>query len=196
MKDACSKQDDIELQLTHDEIGVLGANKLKQMGYIATFSNITGAAISEKPDALGINSGGESFLLEVKVSRSDFLADRKKRHRNTEYAIGNYRAYLTPKGLLSPEEIPYGWQLWEVHGKTKPVIKVIKGPKYKRVPNGAFTFKETTYLHCTQEELEHFYDKAHYRGLVSMLATLLSRAGDEDIDIQRLATRNGKGFKR
>jgi hypothetical protein len=64
------------------------------------------------------------------------------------------------------------------------------------VPNGAFTFNETTYLHCTQKELEHFYGRAHYRGLVALLATLLSRAADEEIDIQRLATKNGKGFKR
>lgn len=184
------------MNITHDEIGVLAAKKLKGMGYITALSNITGAAISEKPDALGINSGGESFLVEVKVSRSDFLADKKKPHRTADKAIGNYRAYLTPKGLLSPDEIPYGWQLWEVHGKTKPVIKTIKGPVYKRVPSGSFTYKQTEYLNCSQEELNHFYDQADYRGLVSMLATLLSRADDEGIDIQKLATRNGKGFKK
>jgi hypothetical protein len=79
MKKDSGKQEDMEIQLSHDDIGVLGAKKLKQMGYIATFSNITGAAIPEKPDALGINSGGESFLIEVKVSRSD-VADKRALH--------------------------------------------------------------------------------------------------------------------
>ena len=184
------------MELSHDELGLLGARKLKQMGYITTFSNITGAAISERPDALGINSGGESFLVEVKVSRADFLADQKKPHRNKEKALGNYRAYLTPKGLLNPEEIPFGWQLWEVHGKTKPVIKIIKGMVKKKVKDELLCPWKRVYLHCSQDELNHFRNKSHDRGLVALLATLLSRAEDEEIDLQKLATRNGKGFKR
>ena len=54
--------------LSHDEIGSVAAKKLKAMGYIASFSNMTSAAAGEQPDALGVKACGESFLVEVKVS--------------------------------------------------------------------------------------------------------------------------------
>ena len=177
----------------------LAAKKLKRMGYIATLSNITGAAISEKPDAIGIDSSGESFLVEVKVSRSDFMADKKKPHRNKDLAIGNYRAYLAPEGLLKPEEIPYGWQLWEVKKGKRPTIKVVKGEVVKKVYDergiSPWPKNEWSYPYMSEEEHKYFLDKCHYRAINGLLAVILSRADDEEIDIQKLATRNGKGFK-
>ncbi len=183
------------MNLSHDEIGDLARRKLKAMGYIVSLSNITGAAISEKPDAIGFKSCGESFLVEVKVSRSDFFADKKKPHRNpNKKSLGNFRAYLAPAGLLSLSDIPYGWQLWEVHGKTRPVIKIIKGQIKRKTE--ASRWPETVFLNCDADEFMYFYDKSHYRGALGMLIALLSRADDEGVDIQKLATRNGKGFKK
>jgi hypothetical protein len=178
--------------LTHDEIGVVAANKLSSMGYIAAMANVTAGGGGEQPDAIGFKSCGESFLVEAKVSRSDFLSDKKKPWREHENACGHYRAYLTPKGLLSPSEIPYGWQLWEVHGKTKPIVKVIKGAIKVKHPDYNWSAKE--YVNCDKEEYYHFVKRANYRGMLGLMATVMSRISDDGIALDQYASRNGKGF--
>jgi len=69
----------------------------------------------EIPDALGFyGMNGYSILCEVKISRSDFLNDKKKIFRNGEdTGMGNERYYYTPKGLIEVEELPEGWGLLE-----------------------------------------------------------------------------------
>lgn len=71
----------------------------------------------ETPDAIGWVHNN-AILVECKSSISDFYADRKKRSRNERFpALGAWRFYLTPPGLLQPEKIIDGWGLYEVHGK-------------------------------------------------------------------------------
>ena len=71
----------------------------------------------EIPDVIGFNSSG-SFLLEAKVSRSDFLTDKKKFHRiNPEHGMGDWRFYIAPKKLINIDELPDMWGLIEVNGK-------------------------------------------------------------------------------
>lgn len=58
----------------------------------------------ESPDIFGIRSG-KSVLIEVKVSRQDFLADKKKPFRVNDFdGLGQQRYFLVPKGLVKPEE--------------------------------------------------------------------------------------------
>lgn len=75
----------------------------------------------EYPDVIGFASGGFSLLIEVKVSRSDFLADKNKMFRkNPELGMGSRRYYLCPKGLIKVEELPDDWGLIEVeNGKAR-----------------------------------------------------------------------------
>lgn len=82
----------------------------------------------EIADALGWKSHGCSILIECKTSRADFYADRKKPSRTIpELSIGTERYYLTPPGLLHPEDLPEGWGLLEVRGKTiRTVIKAVE----------------------------------------------------------------------
>jgi len=70
-------------------------------------------ASGETPDAIGWVNGA-SIMVECKRSRSDFLADRKKPARRGGRALGHWRFYVTPTGLLRPEELPDGWGLYEV----------------------------------------------------------------------------------
>lgn len=73
----------------------------------------------ECPDVIGWDHGGSSWLIEVKVSRPDFLADRKKVFQGeSTLALGNFRVYITPPGLVKPTEVPVGWGLAEVRPKT------------------------------------------------------------------------------
>lgn len=72
----------------------------------------------ELPDVFGWNYW-TSVLIEVKVSRSDFLADFKKDFRiNPEKGLGEHRYYCCQKGLIAPEELPEKWGLlYEDNGK-------------------------------------------------------------------------------
>lgn len=89
------------------------------------------------PDAIGFrrpagSSKAWSVLVEAKISRSDFRADREKMiHRLPDSCPGQERWYLTPPGMLRAEEIPPGWGLAEV-GK-RSVRIVVEAPKGEHV---------------------------------------------------------------
>jgi hypothetical protein len=79
----------------------------------------------EMPDAIGWKRASHSVLVECKVTRADFLADRAKPFRlKPERGVGNERFYLTPAGLVKREELPVGWGLLEVHGRGVEMVHV------------------------------------------------------------------------
>ena len=82
----------------------------------------------EMPDAIGWKRGSHSVLVECKVTRADFLADRGKPFRvKPEQGVGCERFCLTPPALVKVEELPAGWGLLElrrgriemIHGSAK-----------------------------------------------------------------------------
>ena len=75
-------------------------------------------ASGEMPDAIGWKRACHSVLVECKISRADFLADRGKPFRQkSQLGMGCERFYLTPSGLLRREELPCGWGLLEYHNR-------------------------------------------------------------------------------
>jgi hypothetical protein len=73
--------------------------------------------VGETADAIGW-CGGQSTLIEVKVSRSDYYRDGDKYFRRyPEQGVGNCRYYLAPKGLLVAKNIKDPWGLIEFDGK-------------------------------------------------------------------------------
>jgi len=95
----------------------------------------------ETPDAIGFRTM-ETILVEAKTSKSDFYRDRKKPSRNWERppaliekditypALGDWRFYLTPPGLLDGCELPEGWGWYEVYGRS---VRHAGGPKYRNM---------------------------------------------------------------
>jgi hypothetical protein len=78
----------------------------------------------EMPDAIGWKKACHSVLVECKVSRADFLADREKAFRQKpETGVGCERYYLAAKGLIRPEDLPAGWGLLEVCGREIEKVK-------------------------------------------------------------------------
>jgi hypothetical protein len=68
----------------------------------------------EMPDAIGWKQASHSVLVECKITRADFLADREKPFRQKpERGVGSERFYLTPPALIKLEELPTGWGLLE-----------------------------------------------------------------------------------
>jgi hypothetical protein len=71
-------------------------------------------ASGEMPDAIGWKQACHSVLVECKVTRADFLADRAKPFRQKPgKGVGSERFYLTPPALVTIEELPPGWGLLE-----------------------------------------------------------------------------------
>ena len=66
--------------------------------------------LPEIPDVIGFNAD-RSILIECKVSRADFKADKKKSCRQHIKQLGNLRYYLTLPHVACPEDIENGWGL-------------------------------------------------------------------------------------
>jgi hypothetical protein len=72
-------------------------------------------ANGEIPDAIGWKNN-QCIVIECKTSRSDFFADKKKIFRQfSDLGMGHWRFFLTPPNMISNNEIPQGWGLYEVH---------------------------------------------------------------------------------
>lgn len=76
----------------------------------------------ESPDVFGLQGTNSTILLEIKMSRSDFLRDKKKKHKFFSSGIGQTRYYLCPENIIKPEELPKGFGLLYF----SDTIKVIK----------------------------------------------------------------------
>lgn len=116
------------MELTHKALCELAVRWLKRPasqkgpGCTVAISETVNWVNGEIPDAIGWRSNGTRFngsvLVEVKVSRSDFLADAKKPHRlKPETAMGAYRYFMCPEGLIQVSELPPRWGLIEVNSR-------------------------------------------------------------------------------
>lgn len=190
-------------KLTHDEIAEIGARWLKRNGYPFAISNYTDATETELPDAIGFTSYGYSFLLEAKISVSDFKSDFKKRHRQDGApAYGNYRGYITPEGLLDPKDIPYGWWLLEVYGKNKPFVRVVKGISTEKgysewdIEQGREGDKRylrdlTVFLNGTRDEFRDSFENV--KNPAPIFLKLIKRAVDDGVEMEKYANGKFKG---
>jgi len=78
----------------------------------------------EMPDAIGWKRACHSVLVECKISRADFLADRGKRFRQKpDTGVGCERFYLVPKEMVCAGELPVGWGLLEYHNRSVNVAR-------------------------------------------------------------------------
>jgi len=81
-------------------------------------------ASGEMPDAIGWKRACHSVVVECKVSRSDFLADRDKPFRQRPViAVGCERFYLAPKGMIAAKELPEQWGLLEIHNRKIVLVR-------------------------------------------------------------------------
>ncbi len=101
--------------MTHAELVKRAAKWLQQKHSVVVTEIGTSG---EEPDAIGFRMGF-STLIECKTSRSDYYADRRKPwHR-----MGDFKYFMTPKGLLSGLPLTEGWGLLEVCGRVVRKVK-------------------------------------------------------------------------
>lgn len=86
----------------------------------------------QEPDAIGFRCDG-SFLVECKTSRADFFRDKKKIWmRFEDMSMGRWRYYMTPPGLISPDDLPPKWGLLEFDGrKVARIVGRTPPPAYR-----------------------------------------------------------------
>lgn len=103
--------------MTHSQLVEI-AHKwvLKKASCGAAFKELKTGGTSEIPDVISFGSGSHSVMVECKISRSDFIRDKRKQHKTR---MGKYRFYCVPKGLLNIRDLPEGYGLIEVNEKGK-----------------------------------------------------------------------------
>src|SRR5919197_1773184 len=97
--------------MTHPQLVDLAVRWLRRYRCGVVLSEQS-CATGEMPDAIGWKRACHSVVVEFKISREDFSADRDKPFRKKpEVGLGCERFYMTPAGLLRPGELPHGWGL-------------------------------------------------------------------------------------
>lgn len=119
-------------QWTHNELCKKAVTWLKRphsaggCGCPNAYSEVNSSSNGgEIVDAIGLKTaeGTESVVIEVKVSRSDFLADKKKPFRQKpETGMGNFRYYMCPEFLIKEEELPPKWGLIYIGSRGKATV--------------------------------------------------------------------------
>ena len=113
----------MEKKLTHHEICLVVANLLKKGVKSAGIPPMSLRAVElsdittctyEAPDVIAYRQNVKDnicMVFEIKVSRSDFKADAKKKCRGYAEGMGVQRYFVVPEGLVSPDEVREGWGL-------------------------------------------------------------------------------------
>jgi len=99
--------------MTHDEL-VQAAEKWLRITVGCGFVlSERASGCGEQPDAIGWKRG-YSYLIECKTSRSDYKAQERKAHNYPGMGMGDFRYYLTPKDLITRDELYPDWGLLEI----------------------------------------------------------------------------------
>lgn len=164
------------IELNHKELCNIAVKWLKRSrsgnghGCQVAVSEVASGFNGEIPDAIGFRIDYEyegSVVVEVKVSRRDFLADKKKPHRNGEVkGLGNWRYYMCPTDLIKPEELPDKWGLIYINkrGHCKLIVSPLLVDHYREY----------------QSKLDAFRFDSNTNRELAMLTKLLARLGDPE----------------
>lgn len=129
---------------------------------------------AETPDVIGFGSWMHSIMIECKVSRSDFFADRKKPFRVVpENGVGRYRFYCCPAQLIKVSDLPENWGLIYVDekGKARCVHNpYTKNAEYSNIWKGGFKCNEEAERGLMYSALR----RLHLRGRIDEIYTDLN----------------------
>lgn len=127
--------------MTHTDLVEAGYKwVLKRGGCGVAFKELnTMASNGEYPDVIGFCSGN-STVIECKMTKKDFYADKRKLFRqHPELGMGRRRYYLCPDNIIKTEDLPYGWGLIYVNDKQRILLihqpKGIDGRPYEHAVN-------------------------------------------------------------
>lgn len=157
--------------MTHDDLCALAVRWLRRParlgghGCSVAVSECRSGYGGEIPDAIGFraNWNNGSVVVEAKVSRSDFLADRNKPHRRLG-GMGTWRYFMAPAGVIRADELPERWGLLEVGARNR--ITAVVGP----AAHGS----------AIERNLEPWRHDPDHDAERDLLTLLLARTGDPE----------------
>ncbi len=104
--------------MTHQQLVRLAEQWLRGRYRCGIVLSEQSCASGETPDVIGWKGSCRSVVVECKISRADFFADREKPFRkDPELGMGCERLYLLPQGLIGKHELPPKWGLLECKGR-------------------------------------------------------------------------------
>ena len=104
--------------MTHAQLVRLAEQWLRKRYRCGIVLSEQSCASGETPDVIGWKGSCRSIVIECKISRADFFADREKPFRKRpEAGMGCERFYLGPQGMIKADELPAGWGLLECKGR-------------------------------------------------------------------------------
>jgi hypothetical protein len=110
--------------LTHAQLiqrGAMWLRNRKNCRFALTEQTVGNGEI---PDVIGFKCCNHSYLIECKISRADFFADRCKPFRvDPALGMGLFRHFLAPAGVLTVEDVNGDWGLLEARGRSIFVLK-------------------------------------------------------------------------
>lgn len=189
--------------MTHNDLVELTAGRVEKMfGCGMILKEPKSIRLHFSPDVFAVKKGGVTFQFEIKVSRSDFLKDQSKAHRQSpEKDVGLFRYYVVPWGLLSAEDpllssngVNWGLIWAQVTGSMR--LHVVKGPNPRKslhgFSKGAFPDYECPRDHMA--EMEFIYSL--YRSLVMgsageaiVVGSIAERIYNEAVDLKARCSR-------
>jgi hypothetical protein len=123
--------------MTHPALVELAVRWLRSTYRCGIILSEQACCTGEVPDVIGWKARCRSVLVECKISRADFLADRGKPWRlDPQGALGCERFYMVPAGLIAAAELPAGWGLLEVHARKVEAAVACNKRKSLRTPEG------------------------------------------------------------
>ena len=123
--------------MTHEAMVELAVKWLRTRYRCGIVLSEQACCSGEVPDVIGWKGRCRSVLVECKVSRADFLADRNKPWRtNPESALGCERFYMAPAGMIAAAELPEAWGLLEVRGRKVEMTVSCRKRKSLRTQEG------------------------------------------------------------
>jgi hypothetical protein len=123
--------------MTHEALVELAVRWLRTCYRCGIILSEQACCTGEVPDVIAWKGRCRSVLVECKVSRADFLADRNKPWRtNPEGTLGCERFYMAPAGLIGVAELPPNWGLLEVRGRKVEVAVACNKRRSLRTAEG------------------------------------------------------------
>lgn len=173
--------------VTHDDLVIRAEKWLITQGCNVTMRDHCHikAENGEMPDAIGWKQGkrkkNTSILIECKVSRSDFLVDKKKKFRaEPELGIGEWRFYMCPPDVIKVEDLPDKWGLLYATDKTiQQIYGVPKGKRYgvfKPFRKYNYKAQETLLIAAARRMIPRGHFNDIYSGIPEGIETRKSKA--------------------
>lgn len=161
------------IRMSHPDLVTRGSRWLQRQGFGVVATELESVGCREQPDVIGFRTTC-AVVIEVKVSRADFLADRVKPHRKGS-GVGLYRFFLCPADLISPDELPARWGLLFATGRTIREVVKPAGNMWPGAGNGGDDWKAFQHQPDSDAERALLYSAA--RRLAAGTRPMVGRSG-------------------